>query len=84
MECRQGCSACCIAPSISSAIPGMEKGKPAGVPCIQLLKDGHCAIFGLPSRPAVCASLQPKQEMCGDNREQALFYLAKLERATAP
>jgi len=38
----------------------------------------------LPSRPAVCASLQPKQEMCGDNREQALFYLAKLERATAP
>jgi hypothetical protein len=51
MECRQGCSACCIAPSISSAIPGMEKGKPAGVPCIQLLKEGGCAIFGLPSRP---------------------------------
>ncbi|MGL4778393.1 MAG: YkgJ family cysteine cluster protein, partial [Aeromonas veronii] len=23
MECRSGCAACCIAPSISSAIPGM-------------------------------------------------------------
>lgn len=84
MKCRQGCSACCIAPSISSVIPGMGKGKSADVPCIQLLKDGGCAIFGLPSRPAVCTSLQPKREMCGDNREQALFYLARLERETTP
>ncbi|HRE18664.1 MAG TPA: YkgJ family cysteine cluster protein, partial [Rhodocyclaceae bacterium] len=27
MECREGCGACCIAPSISSL------NKPAGVPC---------------------------------------------------
>ena len=29
MECRAGCGACCIAPSISSAIPGIAAGKPA-------------------------------------------------------
>jgi Fe-S-cluster containining protein len=27
INCRLGCGACCIAPSISSAIPGMPKGK---------------------------------------------------------
>lgn len=31
-ECRPGCGACCIAPSISSPIPGMPEGKAAGVP----------------------------------------------------
>jgi Fe-S-cluster containining protein len=31
MNCRLGCGACCIAPSISSPIPGMPQGKPAGV-----------------------------------------------------
>ena len=30
MECRTDCGACCIAPSISSPIPGMPQGKPAG------------------------------------------------------
>ena len=34
--CRAGCGACCIAPSISSPIPGMPNGKPAGVRCVQL------------------------------------------------
>ncbi|HNV09555.1 MAG TPA: YkgJ family cysteine cluster protein, partial [Dokdonella sp.] len=29
MSCRSGCGACCIAPSISSPIPGMPNGKPA-------------------------------------------------------
>jgi Fe-S-cluster containining protein len=27
MDCRAGCGACCIAPSISSPIPGMPDGK---------------------------------------------------------
>ena len=36
IACRTGCGACCIAPSISSPIPGMPDGKPAGVPCVQL------------------------------------------------
>ena len=31
LACRDGCGACCIAPSISSPIPDMPAGKPAGV-----------------------------------------------------
>ena len=40
---RSGCGACCIAPSISSLIPGMPQGKPAGVHCVQLTDDNRCA-----------------------------------------
>ena len=43
-----------------------------------------CKIFGSPDRPAVCASLKPSYEMCGENREEALAYLEQLERDTAP
>ena len=82
--CRPGCGACCIAPSISSPIPGMPDGKPAGVRCVQLREDERCAIFGDPRRPAVCAGLKPGPEMCGDSREQALQFLSRLERLTAP
>jgi Fe-S-cluster containining protein len=39
MECREHCGACCIAPSISSPIPGMPRGKPGGVRCIHLSED---------------------------------------------
>lgn len=46
MECRSNCAACCIAPSISSPIPGMPEGKPAGIPCIQLTPDLKCKLFG--------------------------------------
>ncbi len=84
MECRPGCSACCIAPSISSPIPGMPHGKPAGVPCVQLDGAGRCRIFGEPDRPAVCSGLQPGPEMCGDSREHALRFLTALEVATRP
>jgi Fe-S-cluster containining protein len=84
MDCRPGCAACCIAPSISSPIPGMPAGKPAGVACVQLTADLRCAIFGRPERPAVCASLQPSPTMCGDNREQAMRWLGHLELATQP
>lgn len=82
--CRPGCGACCTAPSISSPIPGMPDGKPAGVRCVQLRDDESCAIFGDPRRPAVCTGLKPGPEMCGDSREQAMQFLARLERATAP
>lgn len=84
MECRAGCSACCIAPSISSPIPGMPHGKPAGVRCIQLDAAGRCLIFGQPERPAVCSGLQPDADMCGETREQALHFLTVLEAATRP
>jgi len=92
MECRAGCAACCIAPSISSIIPSPEDGpgkspgspKPARVRCVQLLPDLRCALFGRPERPAVCAALRPQAEMCGESREHALHFLQALERATAP
>jgi len=82
MDCRSGCAACCIAPSISSPIPGMSGGKPAGIPCIQLLPDYRCALFGRPERPAVCAALRPNAEMCGGHREEALSFLTRLEALT--
>lgn len=82
LECRAGCGACCIAPSITSPIPGMPHGKPAGIPCVQLLPDMRCGIFGRPERPAFCASLRPSQEMCGGSREEATGYLDELERLT--
>jgi len=84
MDCRSNCGACCIAPSISSPIPGMPHGKPAGIPCVQLLPDYRCALFGKPGRPAVCASLRPTEVMCGTNRNEALTYLQGLELATQP
>ncbi|HWU98071.1 MAG TPA: YkgJ family cysteine cluster protein [Oxalicibacterium sp.] len=80
--CRPDCGACCTAPSISSAIPGMPNGKPAGVRCVQLDEVNRCRIFGSPERPLVCASLQPEPEMCGVTRDDAMFYLTTLERMT--
>jgi len=62
----------------------MPNGKPAGVRCVQLGDDHRCKIFGKPERPAFCGGLQPSAEMCGDTREQAMHWLATLERATAP
>jgi hypothetical protein len=84
MECRVGCGACCIALSISSPIPGMPHGKPAGVRCVQLTSDNRCLLFGRPERPLVCIGLRPSPEMCGDSAEEALAYLEELERLTAP
>ncbi|HUP92940.1 MAG TPA: YkgJ family cysteine cluster protein [Solimonas sp.] len=82
MECRAGCGACCIGLSISSPIPGMPGGKPAGVRCVQLSHDNRCLVFGQPERPAVCLSLRPEPLMCGDSREHALAYLVRLEELT--
>jgi len=83
LACRVGCGACCIAPSISSPIPGLPNGKPAGTRCVQLTSDNRCAIFDDPQRPAVCAGLQPEPLMCGSDRAQAMAWLTELERATA-
>lgn len=84
MQCRSGCGACCIAPSITSPLPGMPDGKPARVPCVQLLPDMRCALFGHPDRPAFCGGLRPSAEMCGGEREQAIRWLTRLERETCP
>ncbi len=84
MDCRIGCGACCIALSISSPIPGMPDGKPAGVRCAQLTADNRCRIFGQPDRPEVCNRLRPVEEMCGTTTEEALEYLFRLEQLTRP
>ena len=84
MSCRSGCGACCIAPSISSPIPGMPHGKPAGVRCVQLTEDYRCAVFGKPERPDVCARLRPAFEMCGVDRDEAMTLLGAMEEATSP
>jgi hypothetical protein len=78
MDCRPGCGACCIAPSISSL------GKPAGVPCVHLDTARRCRLFGRPERPAVCASLQPSPAMCGPDAAHAIRWLTDLERLTTP
>lgn len=79
MECRIGCGACCIAPSISSPIPGMPDGKPAGVACIHLTDDYKCKLFGHPTRPKVCSGFKAEKIICGKNREEAISNLEKLE-----
>jgi len=76
------CGACCIAPSISSPIPGMPDGKPAGVPCINLTEDYRCKIFGSDARPAVCREWTPSEEFCGTCREDAMKRITSLEEMT--
>lgn len=79
MKCRVECGACCIAPSISSSIPGMPHGKPAGVRCLHLSEDNRCLIFNSPERPDVCDQFQAEPSVCGDSREEALQILTQLE-----
>lgn len=82
MDCRPGCGACCVAPSISSPIPGMPEGKPAGVRCVQLQPDYTCALFGQPERPRVCADFAADRAICGHDRWQALQLLDSMETET--
>lgn len=84
MECRPGCGACCIAPSITSPLPGMPGGKPAGVRCVHLDAENRCVLFGQAQRPTFCVGLQPSREMCGDSRAAALAWLADMEALTRP
>jgi len=83
MKCRAGCGACCIAPSISSPIPGMPQGKPAGVRCIHLDNRDYCGLFGLPERPPVCAAFAADPDVCGASRDDAIRLLGWLEQQTA-
>jgi len=82
LKCRLGCGACCIAPSISSAIPGMPGGKPAGVRCVQLDENNLCRLFGQPERPAVCGQFQAEESVCGKDSAEALKIITELERIT--
>jgi Fe-S-cluster containining protein len=84
MTCRIGCAACCIAVSISSPLPGMPGGKPAGARCANLDNHNACVIHGKDNYPKVCGGLQPSAEMCGNSNDHAFAYLADLEIKTAP
>lgn len=82
MQCRSDCGACCIAPSISTPIPGMPNGKLAGQVCVQLTEDNKCKIFNQIERPEVCAKFRPANDVCGDSRMQALDNLMYMENST--
>ncbi|MFJ3483724.1 YkgJ family cysteine cluster protein [Pseudomonas sp. NPDC090202] len=83
MECRPGCGACCIAPSISSPIPGMPNGKPAGVHCLHLSSDMLCGLFGKPERPKVCGGFRPDPQVCGESSADAIRLIGWWEQATS-
>lgn len=81
-SCRPGCAACCIHISISSPVPGMSKGKPAGVRCANLTAENFCSVHGTALYPAVCRNFKPSREMCGDTNGHAVRYLTELEELT--
>ncbi|MCR9106703.1 MAG: YkgJ family cysteine cluster protein [Gammaproteobacteria bacterium] len=84
MECRTGCGACCIAPSIVQPFYGMPQGKPAGVACVHLSAEKACGLFGDARRPAACTQFQAEVNYCGRDRDEALLILSELEQATLP
>jgi Fe-S-cluster containining protein len=79
-RCRPNCAACCIAPSISSAIPGMPEGKPAGIQCIQLTDDFLCKLIDSPDRPGVCFGFVFDPLICGKSREEAMKIIFDIEK----
>ncbi len=84
MECRAGCGACCIAPAISSPIPGMPAGKLAGQRCVQLDAEYRCRLFNLPERPLVCLAFVAEEQFCGATRSEAIQRLTILEEQSRP
>ncbi len=79
MECRK-CGACCIAPSISSSIPGMPDGKPSNVRCIHLTQNNLCELWGKPERPKVCIDCKADEMFCGNSFEEAIKIFLELEK----
>ncbi|MBS1992976.1 MAG: YkgJ family cysteine cluster protein [Cyanobacteria bacterium SZAS LIN-3] len=84
MDCRRDCGACCIAISISSPLPGLPNGKPAGVRCIHLNERNLCSLFGSPERPAICGSFKPNLDTCGSSRAEAYQLIVRMEEETSP
>lgn len=82
MDCRLGCGACCIAPSISSSFPLHPQGKKAGERCKQLDENNLCKLFGRSDRPDVCHNFQAAEWVCGTDNKQALAILTDLETIT--
>lgn len=83
MDCRKGCGACCIAPSISSSIPGMPDGKSAGVRCVQLTDNNCCRLFGSAERPKVCTDFSASKDICGSSFKEAMILIENMEKTTS-
>lgn len=81
MECRPSCAACCIAISISPALPALPDGKAAGTPCPHLDEKLGCQLFGKAERPKTCIRFMPEPEYCGASREEAMEILQTLENS---
>jgi Fe-S-cluster containining protein len=79
-ECRPDCAACCIYLSISSPLPGMPDGKPAGVRCIHLSDDLLCEIYNQLDRPKVCADFKFDPLICGNSADEAREIISELEK----
>lgn len=78
MKCRKNCGACCIFLSVSSSIPGMETGKPAGIKCIHLSEDFSCAIYEF--RPDVCRNFHADIDFCGNSYKEAAKLMSEFEK----
>lgn len=85
MQCRPNCGACCIAPSISSPLPNMPNGKPAGVPCVNLHPETfECSVWNHTDYPNVCRSFTAMRDVCGEDREGAIDLILLWENQTQP
>lgn len=82
MNCKK-CGACCIAPSITTAMPNMPHGKPAGTRCANLTDRNECTLFGRPERPSFCLAWPPTPELCGRDLQEAMERIAALETDTS-
>lgn len=82
MDCQK-CGACCIAPSITSSMPGMPDGKPAGVRCRHLNDRNLCVLFSRAERPGFCLGWQPGPDVCGASFDEAMANIAAMEARTA-
>ena len=78
MDCRK-CGACCIAPSLSSFIPGMGKNKLKNTRCIHLDENMLCKLFASPDRPIVCNECKADPLFCGNNFDEAIIIFNSLE-----
>ena len=81
-NCRAGCGACCIAPSIATPFFGMPNGKKAGEQCVHLDAGNRCVLFGKPERPRFCSEVSAEPMMCGDSAEEAMRILRQWECET--
>lgn len=84
LECHKNCGACCIVISISSPLPNMPEGKPAGIRCKNLDENNLCTIHDKSFYPEVCKNFKMNYETCGDNPEFAFRNLSEIEKITKP